>query len=78
MNDLALSRYLSRKFVLALATLASATWLVAHGHIADGVYSAVVIATVGAYVAANITQKHVQIDAAIKAGMHAPAASRES
>lgn len=47
----------SRKFLLALATVASATWLVAAGHIADGVYSAVVIAAVGGYLAANVTQK---------------------
>lgn len=47
----------SRKFLLALATVASATWLVAAGHIADGVYSAVVIAAVGGYLTANVTQK---------------------
>jgi hypothetical protein len=47
----------SRKFLLALATVASATWLVASGHIADGVYSAVVIAAVGGYLTANVTQK---------------------
>lgn len=52
-----MSRYASRKFLLALATLASATWLVWSRHIADGVYSAVVIATVGAYLAANVGQK---------------------
>jgi hypothetical protein len=50
-------RYGSRKFLLATATLASATWLVYSGHIADGVYSAVVIATVGAYLTANVAQK---------------------
>lgn len=47
----------SRKFLLALATVASATWLVAAGHIADGVYSAVVIAAVGGYLTANVTQR---------------------
>lgn len=50
-------RYLSRKFLLALTAVASATWLVATDHIADGVYSAVVIAVVGGYLAANVTQK---------------------
>lgn len=52
-----MKRLASRKFLLALATVASATWLVAAGHIADGVYSAVVIAAVGGYLAANVTQK---------------------
>lgn len=55
----ALSRYASRKFLLALLSLASATYLVRYGHIADGVYSAVVIATVGAYIAGNVAQKKV-------------------
>lgn len=52
-----MNRYMSRKFILALSTLASATWLVYADHIADGVYSAVVIATVGAYIAGNVAQK---------------------
>ena len=49
-------RHASRKFLLSMATLASATWLVQGGHIADGVYSAVVIATVGAYIVGNVAQ----------------------
>ena len=56
------TRYASRKFLLALASLASATGLVATGHIADGVYSAVVIASVGAYIAGNVAQKAVVKD----------------
>ena len=47
----------SRKFLIALIAMASATWLVASGRIADGVYSAVVIAAIGGYFAANVTQK---------------------
>lgn len=47
----------SRKFILALLSLISATVLCVTGHIADGVYSAVVIATVGAYMTANVAQK---------------------
>ena len=47
----------SRKFILALLTLLSATLLCYFGHIADGVYSAVVIATIGAYMTANVAQK---------------------
>lgn len=52
---------MSRKFALALVTVASATWLVYAGHIADGVYSAVVIAAVTGYFAANVTQKATAI-----------------
>jgi hypothetical protein len=50
-------RYASRKFAVAMAAIASASWLVYAGHIADGVYSAVVIAAVTGYLAANVTQK---------------------
>lgn len=56
--------FASRKFLLALATVASATWLVSTGHIADGVYSAVVIAAVSGYMAANVTQKATRKEAA--------------
>ncbi len=50
-------RLTSRKFILALVAMLSATVLCWLGHIADGVYSAVVIGTVGGYLAANVTQK---------------------
>lgn len=53
------SRFASRKFIAAMSSLASATALVYYHHIADGVYSAVVIATVAAYIAGNVTQKAV-------------------
>ena len=52
-----MTRYASRKFIVAMTAIASASWLVCAGHIADGVYSAVVIAAVGGYLAANVTQK---------------------
>lgn len=48
---------LSRKFLATLATLASAHCLVMNGHIADGVYSAVVIAAIGGFLTANVVQK---------------------
>ncbi len=54
-----MSRFASRKFILALLALISASVLVFTGRIADGVYSAVVIATVGAYIAGNVTQKRI-------------------
>lgn len=60
MSDNLSDRLTSRKFALALLSLASATWLCATGRIADGVYSAVVIATVGAYLAANVAQRAVE------------------
>lgn len=52
-----MNKLTSRKFILAILTLVSTTVLVWLEHISDGVYSAVVIATVGAYLAANVTQK---------------------
>lgn len=50
-------KLLSRKFLVAFGSLISASVLCYTGHIADGVYSAVMIATVGAYLAANVMQK---------------------
>jgi hypothetical protein len=47
----------NRKFLLAMTVVLSATGLVAFKLIADGVYSAVVIATVAAYMGANVAQK---------------------
>ena len=53
---------LSRKFLLALVAVILSTLLVWGGHIADGVYSAVVIASVTGYLAANVTQKATMKD----------------
>lgn len=55
--DATLARLSSRKFLLAVLSLLASTGLCWFGHIADGVYSAVVIATVGAYLTANVVQK---------------------
>jgi len=46
-----------RKFLLSVFALASTTALVWLGHISDGVYSAVTIATCGAYITGNVIQK---------------------
>lgn len=54
-----MGRLASRKFILAMATLGVTAWLCAAGHIHEGVYSAVVIATVGAYIAGNLGQKFI-------------------
>jgi predicted PurR-regulated permease PerM len=53
------SRYGSRKFILAAAVLASATVLVWFAKIADGVYSAVVLGVIAAYLTSNVVQKQV-------------------
>ena len=55
-----MARLTSRKFILAVLALASATGLCWAGHIADGVYSVVLIATVGAYITGNVAQKGLQ------------------
>lgn len=49
-----MSKHLSRKYILSLLSLLSATGLVSFGLIADGVYSTVVIATVAAYITGNV------------------------
>ncbi|XVJ69904.1 MAG: hypothetical protein HEQ39_09780 [Rhizobacter sp.] len=46
-----------RKFIVALASIASASLLVSLGRIDAGIYSVVMVATAGAYMAANVTQK---------------------
>jgi len=46
-----------RKFLLSFLSLVSATALTYFGNISDGVYSAVVIATIGAYITGNVAQK---------------------
>lgn len=52
-----LDQFGGRKFILAMSVLASASALCALHHIADGVYSAVVISTAGVYIAGNVAQK---------------------
>ena len=59
-----MTRLTSRKFILAVLTLAATVYLCAAGHIHEGVYSAVVIATVGAYIAGNVAQKATAKEAA--------------
>lgn len=55
-----MNKFFSRKFILAALSLLSTSVLCWFDHIQEGVYSAVVIATVGAYLAANVTQKSVE------------------
>lgn len=48
---------LSRKFILAMAILCASTALMAFDKLEDGVYATIIVATVGAYLTANVTQK---------------------
>jgi hypothetical protein len=50
------SKFTSRKFVIALLSMSSCTGLVVLSKISDGVYSTVMVATIGAYLAANVFQ----------------------
>ena len=52
-----------RKFTLSVLTLLSVSILVWFGKIDPGVYSAVVIATVGAYITGNVFEKKVEKNA---------------
>jgi hypothetical protein len=52
-------RLTSRKFILAVLSLLSASVLVWFGKIDGGVFATVMVATVGAYLAANVSQKAV-------------------
>lgn len=52
-----MSTWGGRKFLLAVLVVASATVLVWASRISDGVYSAVVMATVAAYISGNVLQK---------------------
>ena len=52
-----LTAFRSRKFIVVAGALVGNAALVWYGHIADGVYSAVVISVVATYFAANVTQK---------------------
>ena len=48
-----MNKFYSRKFLLSVFTVAVSAALVWLEHISDGVFSSVVIATVGAYMTAN-------------------------
>ena len=52
-----------RKFTLSVLTLLSVSILVWFGKIDAGIYSAVVIATVGAYITGNVFEKKVEKNA---------------
>lgn len=47
----------SRKFILAILAVLSCSILMYLGKIGDGVYSTIMVATIGAYLTANVIQK---------------------
>lgn len=55
-----LEALISRKFLLAVLSLVVCTVLVWLDEIDDGVFATVMVATVGAYLAANVAQKKVE------------------
>lgn len=67
MSEAALAKFSSRKFILAMMALLTSTLLVWFAKISDGVYSAVMLATIGAYLTANVIQKQVEKTAEAKA-----------
>lgn len=56
-NILKNTKFLSRKFILAVLCVFSASLLCWYGHIADGIYSVILVTAIGAYNAANVLQQ---------------------
>lgn len=54
-----MNRLTSRKFILACASLLSVSLLMWFGKITDGVFATCIVATVGAYLTANVAQTKV-------------------
>jgi hypothetical protein len=52
-----MSRYASRKFITAMASLAVSTWALAEKLIAASDWRVVILGTVAAYIAGNVAQK---------------------
>jgi len=52
-----MTRYASRKFILAFATLVACTWLVSEFVIDADTFKTIVLGTVGIYIAGNVGQK---------------------
>ena len=58
-----MEKLLSRKFMVALLVVISASVLMWHSKIADGVYSTIMVATLGTYLTANVVQKKNEVEA---------------
>lgn len=52
-----LNKFFSRKFLLALFAVTGNFAMVYFGKISDGVYSTVIVATIGAYLTSNVISK---------------------
>ena len=67
-------KYGSRKFIAALLSLASAHWALVEQLITGADYKALVLGTVGLYLAGNVAQQAVQGRAAVAANESGPGA----
>lgn len=56
-----MNKFTSRKFIIALVAIISCSYLMFNNSIADGVYSTIMVATVGAYLSANVIQKKSEV-----------------
>lgn len=52
-----MTRYGSRKFVLAMLTLGACVWSLSEGLIDADVFRTIILGTVGAYIVGNVAQK---------------------
>jgi hypothetical protein len=55
-----MEKLMSRKFILAFLSMLAVSVLCWFGKIEAGVFATVVVATVGAYLTANVAQKQVE------------------
>jgi len=57
-----MENFTSKKFSLAILSVISCSGLMWAEKISDGVYSTIMVATIGAYLAANVIQKKELLD----------------
>jgi hypothetical protein len=57
MNKKYTEKLVSKKFIVAVLSILVTSCLMHLGKITDGVYSTIMVCTVGAYLAANVAQK---------------------
>ena len=54
-----MDKLISRKFILSMVVVISINLLCWYGRIDAGVYATIMVATVGAYITGNVTQKNI-------------------